>query len=36
VAKELSARRAAQFLQIENQIQMLIDIQLAAEAPLIK
>ena len=36
VSKEVSVRRAAQFLQVENQIQMLIDLQLASEAPLIK
>jgi hypothetical protein len=34
--KELGATLAARFVQIENQIQLLIDLQIAAELPLIK
>jgi hypothetical protein len=33
--KELSAERAAQFLQIEHQMALLIDINIAAEMPLV-
>jgi len=35
VAKEVSTRRAVQFIQLENQINLLISIQIAAEIPLI-
>lgn len=34
--KELGANTAARFTQIENQIELLIDVQLASEMPLIK
>jgi hypothetical protein len=36
VAKEVSAVRAGQFVQVENLLGMLIDIQVAAELPLIE
>ena len=34
--KELGANTAARFTQIENQIELLIDVQLASQMPLIK
>jgi hypothetical protein len=36
VKAALSARQAARFLQIENQLQMLIDLQIAAALPIIE
>ena len=36
IADEISAVIASRFLQVDNQIQMLLDLQLAAEIPLIQ
>ena len=36
VAKAVTPRRAAQFIQLENQIDLLIGVQIAAETPLIQ
>ena len=35
-AKVLTPTRAAKYMQIENQIQMLIDLSIASELPLVK